>query len=100
MRSRWSGFSGESKPHFSLGSPRTPVVVILCERPCVKIFRILLEVSDSRAGALGCLSDERARGEKGGEIKTRPWGKRSFYVEDPFGNGVCIVDERTILTGT
>jgi uncharacterized glyoxalase superfamily protein PhnB len=33
------------------------------------------------------------------EIKTRPWGERSFYAEDPFGNKLCFVDEKTIFTG-
>jgi len=33
------------------------------------------------------------------EIKTRPWGERSFYLEDPFGNKLCFVDEKTTFTG-
>lgn len=33
-------------------------------------------------------------------IKTRPWGERSFYLRDPFGNPVCFVDEKTIFTGS
>lgn len=33
------------------------------------------------------------------EIHTRPWGERSFYVEDPFGNKICFVDETTVFTG-
>jgi catechol 2,3-dioxygenase-like lactoylglutathione lyase family enzyme len=32
------------------------------------------------------------------EIKTRPWGERSFYAEDPFGNKICFVDEKTQFT--
>lgn len=34
-----------------------------------------------------------------GEIHTRPWGERSFYVDDPFGNKICFVDETTLFTG-
>ena len=33
------------------------------------------------------------------EIYTRPWGERSFYVDDPFGNKICFVDEATLFTG-
>jgi len=32
-------------------------------------------------------------------IRKRPWGERSFYAEDPFGNQLCFVDESTIFTG-
>jgi catechol 2,3-dioxygenase-like lactoylglutathione lyase family enzyme len=34
-----------------------------------------------------------------GGIKLRPWGERSFYVFDPFGNPVCFVDRKTVFTG-
>jgi len=32
-------------------------------------------------------------------IRKRPWGERSFYAQDPFGNQLCFVDERTVFTG-
>jgi catechol 2,3-dioxygenase-like lactoylglutathione lyase family enzyme len=53
----------------------------------------------SRARKLGCLSQEKVHEESAGEIVTRPWGERSFYAVDPFGNLLCFVDERTIFTG-
>jgi len=31
-------------------------------------------------------------------IETQPWGERSFYCSDPFGNKLCFVDERTLFT--
>lgn len=34
-----------------------------------------------------------------GEIAKRPWGEESFYVDDPFGNGLCFVSNDTIFTG-
>lgn len=44
-----------------------------------------------------------ARGRSGGaplaEIAKRPWGERSFYVRDPFGNPVCFVERPTMFTG-
>jgi catechol 2,3-dioxygenase-like lactoylglutathione lyase family enzyme len=33
-------------------------------------------------------------------IEVRPWGERSFYAEDPFGNPICFVDERTLFTSS
>lgn len=32
-------------------------------------------------------------------IGARPWGERSFYMKDPFGNKLCFVDVRTVFTG-
>jgi catechol 2,3-dioxygenase-like lactoylglutathione lyase family enzyme len=49
---------------------------------------------------------EQARGAcdvEGGRvddrIETRPWGERSFYMTDPFGNPLCFVDGGTVFTG-
>lgn len=53
----------------------------------------------ARAESLGCLSHEDVHGASAGGIVTRPWGERSFYVRDPFGNGLCFVDEHTVFTG-
>jgi len=57
----------------------------------------------ARAKALGCLSSETLHDDPDqpmGEIVVRPWGERSFYVNDPSGNSLCFVDERTVFTGT
>ena len=51
-----------------------------------------LEAVHRRAASAGCDWLEDA-------IDTRPWGERSFYARDPFGNPVCFVDERTLFTG-
>ncbi len=32
-------------------------------------------------------------------IAVRPWGERSFYLQDPFGNKLCLVERRTMFTG-
>ena len=34
-----------------------------------------------------------------GEIETMPWGERVIYAQDPFGNPVCLVDDRTLFMG-
>ena len=31
-------------------------------------------------------------------IETQPWGERSFYCNDPYGNKLCFVDDRTLFT--
>lgn len=49
------------------------------------------------AGAVFVSGD--VHGDPAGRIATRPWGERSFYVEDPFGNKLCFVDRRTVFTG-
>jgi len=58
-----------------------------------------IEEVHTRARRLGCLSKEKVHDESGGVIVTRPWGERSFYAKDPFGNRLCFVDERTLFTG-
>lgn len=51
-----------------------------------------LEAMHARAKEAGCsqLDDK---------IETWPWGERSFYAVDPFGNPLCFVDEKTLFTG-
>lgn len=50
-----------------------------------------------RAGATFAEGD--VHGDPAGKIATRPWGERSFYVTDPFGNKLCFVDRTTVFTG-
>jgi catechol 2,3-dioxygenase-like lactoylglutathione lyase family enzyme len=58
-----------------------------------------LEAFHARAAELACLSHQQVHDDSGGEIHRRPWGERSFYAEDPWGNGLCFVDEHTVFTG-
>ena len=58
----------------------------------------LQEVFD-RAKTLNCLANDRYHDQNAGEIVKRPWGEVSFYCEDPWGNGLCFVDEATLFTG-
>lgn len=58
-----------------------------------------LEAVFARAKKLGCLSAADVHGAPAGAIVERPWGERSFYAEDPDGNGLCFVDARTLFTG-
>jgi hypothetical protein len=57
----------------------------------------------ARAGRLRCLSTDLIHNDPAnpaGEIVVRPWGERSFYAFDPFGNPLCFVDGRTLFTGS
>ena len=58
-----------------------------------------LQAVHDRAHALDCLSREDVHGAAAADIVKRPWGEISFYVEDPWGNGLCFVDEKTLFTG-
>jgi hypothetical protein len=58
-----------------------------------------LEAIHSRARSLNCLSPEDVHGDPAGEIVRRPWGERSFYAVDPWGNQLCFVDDKTLFTG-
>ena len=58
-----------------------------------------LEEVFERAKALNCLAQDRYHDQEAGQIVKRPWGELSFYVEDPWGNGLCFVDEQTLFTG-
>ena len=53
----------------------------------------------ARAKALDCLSDDDVHGARGGDVVVRPWGERSFYAEDPWGNPLCFVEEGTTYPG-
>lgn len=58
-----------------------------------------LESAYERAKALRCLSREDVHDAPGGGIVVRPWGERSFYAVDPWGNPLCFVEEGTVYTG-
>lgn len=58
-----------------------------------------LEEFHERAVRLGCLASEDVHGAASGDIVVRPWGERSFYAQDPWGNGLCFVDKTTLFTG-
>ena len=51
-----------------------------------------LEAVHGRAKSAGC----RKVDEK---ISIWPWGERSFYAVDPFGNPVCFVDAASVFRG-
>jgi len=58
-----------------------------------------IESFHARARELNSLATEDVHGDSAGDLVTRPWGERSFYARDPWGNGLCFVDETTLFTG-
>ena len=50
-----------------------------------------LDAFYDRAQRAGCAELEK--------ISVRPWGERSFYARDPFGNRICFVASETRYTG-
>jgi len=52
----------------------------------------------ARATALGVLAPYAVHGEPAGALITRPWGERSFYVVDPWGNDLCFCQDGTLYT--
>jgi predicted enzyme related to lactoylglutathione lyase len=95
-----------SRAYFDCG----PVILALLDpspgdiEPKPSADHIYFSVQDilkahERARKLGCLSKEKVHDANAGEIITRPWGERSFYVKDPWDNRLCFVDEKTIFTG-
>jgi len=51
-----------------------------------------------RAAALDVLAPYQVHGEPAGEVRERPWGERSFYAVDPWGNDVCFCQDGTLYT--
>lgn len=52
-----------------------------------------------RGAAGGRTAAGEVHGEPAGAICKRPWGERSSYAVDPFGNPLCFVDRATVFTG-
>jgi catechol 2,3-dioxygenase-like lactoylglutathione lyase family enzyme len=58
-----------------------------------------LDQIHARAVSLNALSRDHVHGLVGGDINVRPWGERSFYAEDPWGNPLCFVEAGTTYSG-
>ena len=52
----------------------------------------------ARAAALGALAPFAVHGQPAGDVIVRPWGEKSFYATDPWGNELCFVEEGTLYT--
>lgn len=52
----------------------------------------------ARAARLGILAPYQVHGQPAADAITRPWGERSFYVVDPWGNDLCFCEDGTLYT--
>jgi catechol 2,3-dioxygenase-like lactoylglutathione lyase family enzyme len=52
----------------------------------------------ARAKALDALARFQVHGQSASDLIERPWGERSFYVTDPWGNELCFVADGTLYT--
>ncbi|HLK39739.1 MAG TPA: VOC family protein [Polyangiaceae bacterium] len=52
----------------------------------------------ARAAVLKALAPFKVHGQPAGDVIVRPWGEKSFYVTDPWGNELCFVQEGTLYT--
>ncbi len=95
-----------SRYYFDVGGIIVGIVDVAAagDTPCAAPQDLYLATDDlegafARAQRLGWLSTGEVHGEPAGAIVVRPWGERSFYAEDPWGNGLCFVDAATLYTG-
>jgi hypothetical protein len=91
-----------SRCYFTAGAVTLQVVEVTPVHTAAKALYFLvddLDASFERAKTLGWLSKERVHGAPGGEISVRPWGERSFYAEDAWGNPLCFVERGTVYPG-
>jgi catechol-2,3-dioxygenase len=58
-----------------------------------------LDAVHARAASLNSLSTEMVHGVPGGDATVKPWGERSFYANDPWGNPLCFVEAGTVYAG-
>ncbi len=94
-----------SRCYFNCGSVTLQVVDVSSSRqphplPKALYFTVRdLEAVYDRAKSLRCLATREVHDAQGGGIVVRPWGERSFYVDDPWKNPLCFVEEGTVYTG-
>jgi catechol 2,3-dioxygenase-like lactoylglutathione lyase family enzyme len=65
----------------------------------MRLFRVIVPVPDIDAAARFYETLLRLPGKQDDPIAVQPWGERSFYLRDPYGNRLCMVDQRTLFTG-
>lgn len=91
-----------SRVYYECGPATLQVVQVKKPHTAAKALYFTVKDLDAifeRAKALKCLSAETVHDAPGGGIVVRPWGERSFYAEDPWGNPLCFVEEGTVYTG-
>ena len=62
----------------------------------IRLYRVIVPVSDIDDGVFARASAAGAKILR--PVAVQPWGERSFYCADPFGNKLCFVDSATLFT--
>jgi catechol 2,3-dioxygenase-like lactoylglutathione lyase family enzyme len=91
-----------SRVYFEAGPVTLQVVQTSAPHTAAKALYFVVEdlaPVHGRAADLACLSQEQVHGEPAGQPVVRPWGERSFYADDPWGNPLCFVEAGTIYAG-
>jgi predicted enzyme related to lactoylglutathione lyase len=94
-----------ARVYFTAGPVELQVVDVSSQGPPHPAAKALyfavgdLDALHARADALGCLSSDNVHGTPAGQPVVRPWGERSFYADDPWGNPLCFVEEGTLYAG-
>ena len=94
-----------SRCYFACGPVTLQVVDVTASHsphPAAKALYFTVRDLDAffvRAERLRCLAQENVHDALAGGIVVRPWGERSFYVEDPWKNPLCFVEEGTVYKG-
>jgi predicted enzyme related to lactoylglutathione lyase len=91
-----------SRFYMNAGSMALQVVQVAAPHPAAKALYFSVADLDAvhvRAASLGALSTEMVHGVPGGDMNVKPWGERSFYANDPWGNPLCFVEAGTIYAG-
>lgn len=57
-----------------------------------------IDAVHARAKELKALAPYAVHGQPAADVIDRPWGERSFYVTDKWGNELCFVKEGTLYT--
>ncbi|MFT3693722.1 MAG: VOC family protein [Kofleriaceae bacterium] len=57
-----------------------------------------VDVVHARAKELGILAPYAVHGQPAADVIVRPWGEKSFYVVDPWGNDLCFCEDGTLFT--
>ena len=101
-------FGGAPRPqpgarvYVAAGPVTLQVVAVPTPHPAAKALYFAVADLDgvhARAEDLGCLSPGDVHDTPAGQPVVRPWGERSFYCDDPWGNPLCFVDAGTIYAG-
>jgi predicted enzyme related to lactoylglutathione lyase len=57
-----------------------------------------IDAVHARAKELGALAPYAVHGQPAGDVIKRPWGEKSFYASDRWGNELCFVEDGTLFT--